>query len=301
MFKAGCRVSCASSRSAPCCAITARFRPPTCCSWARPVPITTIVRTTGQICKLVRNVVRRLTGDVFRSRQSSLEAHLPWLEGEWRAGCWNGAELWRRLRARGFTGSLRVVGEWATRHRRSEQVSDGSPSQVPSVRRLARLLTIARDSLTKADALDQYAHRRGVRGAGERGAAVALCLPEWWPRSLAESCGGRAAAGEMEAALRVAVPLLSAPVVDRTNWTLARLAEKIERQEGVSISRSQLSKVLPRGSFGLAAALLLIPPGGRRRRRSSWRTRPQGDRQPCKCSQTSMLSEMSAIPSAFYF
>ena len=47
-----------------------------------------------------------------------------------------------------------------------------------------------------------------------------------------------------EAALRVAGPLLSQPVADRTNWTLARLAGEIAAREGVSISRSQLSKVL---------------------------------------------------------
>ncbi|KAB2874656.1 MAG: helix-turn-helix domain-containing protein [Bauldia sp.] len=53
-----------------------------------------------------------------------------------------------------------------------------------------------------------------------------------------------------EAALRVAAPLLAAPVADRPNWTLARLAEKITRREGVSISRSQLSKVLrKKGDF----------------------------------------------------
>jgi hypothetical protein len=76
----------------------------------------------------------------------------PWLEGEWRAGCRNRAELWRRLRDSGFTGSLRVVGEWAMRRRRSEQIPDGALGQVPSTRRLARLITIARDGLTKADA-----------------------------------------------------------------------------------------------------------------------------------------------------
>jgi transposase len=46
------------------------------------------------------------------------------------------------------------------------------------------------------------------------------------------------------AALKVAEPLLSAPVANRTNWTLARLAEEITSREGVTISRSQLSKVL---------------------------------------------------------
>ena len=55
-----------------------------------------------------------------------------------------------------------------------------------------------------------------------------------------------------DAALRVAGPLLAAPVADRTNWTLARLAEEIQRQEGIAISRSQLSKVLRKkgGSVG---------------------------------------------------
>ena len=47
-----------------------------------------------------------------------------------------------------------------------------------------------------------------------------------------------------QAALKVAGPLLEAPVSDRPNWTLARLAQEIKAQEGVSISRSQLSKVL---------------------------------------------------------
>jgi transposase len=61
------------------------------------------------------------------------------------------------------------------------------------------------------------------------------------------------AALKAEAALRVAVPLLSAPVADRPNWTLARLAEEITSREGVTISRSQLSKVL-RKKGGFAGA-----------------------------------------------
>jgi transposase len=44
-----------------------------------------------------------------------------------------------------------------------------------------------------------------------------------------------------EAALRVASPLLVQPVADRRNWTLARLAEEIRSQEGISISQSLLS------------------------------------------------------------
>lgn len=116
------------------------------------MPIKKIARATGHSRKLVRNVLRGLTGDVFRARQSSLDGYLPRLDAEWAAGCRNGAELWRRLRASGFTGSLRVVGEWATRRRRSERVPEGSPGKVPSVRILSRLMTTGRDNLTKAEA-----------------------------------------------------------------------------------------------------------------------------------------------------
>ena len=56
-----------------------------------------------------------------------------------------------------------------------------------------------------------------------------------------------------QAALRVPQPLLSAPVADRHNWTLVRLAEEIKTREGVTISRSQLSKVLrKKGGFDSA-------------------------------------------------
>ncbi len=47
-----------------------------------------------------------------------------------------------------------------------------------------------------------------------------------------------------EAALRVAMPLLEAPVADRPNWTIPRLRAEIEARAGVRIGRSQLSKVL---------------------------------------------------------
>jgi transposase len=52
-----------------------------------------IVRRTGHSRKLVRNVVQGLRTDVFRTRQSSLEAHLPWLEEQWAAEMRNGAAL----------------------------------------------------------------------------------------------------------------------------------------------------------------------------------------------------------------
>ena len=56
-----------------------------------------------------------------------------------------------------------------------------------------------------------------------------------------------------QAALRVAKPLLSAPVTNRVNWTLARLADEIAEREGVTISKSQLSKALrKKGAFATA-------------------------------------------------
>jgi transposase len=95
------------------------------------VPIKQIVRRTGHSRKLVRQIVRGERTDVFRVRQSSLEAHLPLLDELWTSGCRNGAELWRRLRARGFRGSLRVVGEWATRRRRAETASGRQLQRYP--------------------------------------------------------------------------------------------------------------------------------------------------------------------------
>ena len=68
------------------------------------LPIKQIVRRTGHSRNLVRHVVRGERTDVFRVRQSSLEAHLPLLDEQWTAGCRNGAELWRRLKALGFRG-----------------------------------------------------------------------------------------------------------------------------------------------------------------------------------------------------
>ena len=108
------------------------------------------------------------------------------------------------------------------------------------------------------------------RGEADRARAVLLTLSGWTSARIAEAFGvredtvrlwrsdfarggvdaleTRTAPGQAplkaQAALRVAAPLLQGSVADRPNWTLARLAGEIVRREGVSISRSQLSKVL---------------------------------------------------------
>lgn len=108
------------------------------------------------------------------------------------------------------------------------------------------------------------------RAEADRARAILLTLSGWSSPRIAEAFGvredtvrlwrggflrggvdalkARIAPGpapvKSEAALRVAEPLLSAPVADRPNWTLARLASEIAHREGVTISRSRLSKVL---------------------------------------------------------
>jgi transposase len=116
------------------------------------------------------------------------------------------------------------------------------------------------------------------RAEADRARAVLLTLAGWTSARIAQAFGVRQdtvrlwrgdftrggieelrasvatgpAAIKAEAALRVAEPLLSAPVADRHNWTLARLADEIERREGVTISKSRLSEVLRKkgGSVG---------------------------------------------------
>jgi len=115
--------------------------------------IRAIVRQTGCSRKTTRQVLRGERSDVFRPRMSSLEPWLVQLDDEWRAGCRKGAELWRRLKALGFRGSLRVVSEWATRRRRTERSPSGHVGKAPSARRLARLMMSGRTQLSKAEAI----------------------------------------------------------------------------------------------------------------------------------------------------
>lgn len=117
---------------------------------AASVPIKEIVRRTGYSRGTVRQIIRGHRSDVFRVRQSSLEAHLPLLDQLWTSGQRNGAELWRQVKCRGFRGCSRVVGEWAARGRRSEQICDRQLQKVPSARTIARLMTTARDQLCSA-------------------------------------------------------------------------------------------------------------------------------------------------------
>src|ERR671939_247078 len=108
------------------------------------------------------------------------------------------------------------------------------------------------------------------RGEADRARTILLTLSGWTSRWIAEVYGVRedtvrfwrsafmrggvealktsVAPGpkpvKAECALAVAEEVLSAPVADRPNWTLPRLADEIETRSGVRISPSRLSVVL---------------------------------------------------------
>ena len=112
--------------------------------------------------------------------------------------------------------------------------------------------------------------RSRERGEADRARAALLTLSGWTSPEIAVGFGVREdtvrlwrsafMAGGVEAlrtrvpsgpvpskaerALAVAEELLAAPVADRPNWTLPRLAGEIEKRAGLRISRSRLSVVL---------------------------------------------------------
>ena len=108
------------------------------------------------------------------------------------------------------------------------------------------------------------------RGEADRARAILLTLSGWTSGQIAEAFGVREdtvrfwrsvfmtggiealkksvaqgpAPVKAERALAVTEEVLSAPVADRPNWTLPRLADEIETRAGVRISCSRLSVVL---------------------------------------------------------
>lgn len=116
---------------------------------AQGTPLKVMPRTTGVSRQTIRKIVRGQRHDIFRTQQCSLDPWRAQLEAEWASGCRVGAELWRRIQAAGFVGSLRVVGEWATRRRRDDRLGQpAGPSM--SAQTIARGLTVERDTASAA-------------------------------------------------------------------------------------------------------------------------------------------------------
>jgi transposase len=117
------------------------------------------------------------------------------------------------------------------------------------------------------------------RAEADRARAILLTLSGWTSGRIAQAFGVRedtvrlwrsdfmrggvsalktrlppgAAPVKAEAALSVAEELLSAPLADRTNWTLPRLASAIEKRTGHRISPSRLSVVLRKKGLSAGA------------------------------------------------
>ncbi len=88
---------------------------------------------------------------------------LLWRNAQWDSGSRNATALWRKLKQhQGFRGSLRVIGEWATRRRRAEMAGAETLTRVPSARTIARLMTISHDNLTKVESVIVAAVEGGV-------------------------------------------------------------------------------------------------------------------------------------------
>lgn len=102
------------------------------------VPINRIVRATGQSQDHVRRIVRGERDYIFRVCQNGQTFWPLRLEREWAAGFRNVAELWRRLRASGYGGSLRVGGKWATRQHRAEMAVLSGSGNCRPVRKIAQ-------------------------------------------------------------------------------------------------------------------------------------------------------------------
>ena len=124
------------------------------------VPIREIVRRTGYSRGLIRKILRGQRSDIFRSRPSSLEPWLPWLDARWAEGNRNALALWRALREQGFRGGSGVVSEWGARRKKAEKTDAGAIARAPSARTIARLLTVGRDRLSKAETITVAAIER---------------------------------------------------------------------------------------------------------------------------------------------
>jgi transposase len=145
-----------------------------------------IVRRAGHSRGLVRKILRGQRSDIFRVRSSSLEAWLPWLDEQWAAGRRNGAQLWRALKSKGFRGCPRVVSEWSGRRRRSEKMDASALGRAPSARTVARLMTVGRDQLSKAETVTVAAIESGVEALVEAREAVVAFQTMIRQRALAE-------------------------------------------------------------------------------------------------------------------
>jgi transposase len=88
------------------------------------------------------------TPQQHRRRKAPLERYLPYLQERWKAGCHNGMQLWREIRAQGYTGSASSVRPYTALLRQApgEPLSLNAPFQKRRTRTRSspqRLVTLA--------------------------------------------------------------------------------------------------------------------------------------------------------------
>lgn len=78
---------------------------------------------------------------VRQSRRSKLDRYMSYMIQRWESGCHNGVKIWGEICKLGYSGSRRIVSEWATGMRKSSK-SRSNPSCVPLSARKASWLLV---------------------------------------------------------------------------------------------------------------------------------------------------------------
>jgi transposase len=101
-----------------------------------------------------------------RAQASALDPYIPYLYGRWQAGCYNGVQLWREIRAHGYEGTRKMVAVWVSQQRQAARragivlppTTGRPPKERPPVqprdvtpRQVSYLLIARRERLTPAE------------------------------------------------------------------------------------------------------------------------------------------------------
>ena len=151
-----------------------------------------------------------------------------------------------QARGQGFKGCSRVVAEWTTGRRRADLMHAQGLQKAPSARTLARLMTVARDHLTKADTVTVVAVEAGVPGLADA-------------RSLMERFGTmirKKAVTELDGWIEQAITSLIAPLARGVAKDAAVISAAITEPWSNGHTEGQINrlKLIKRQMYGRARA-----------------------------------------------
>jgi transposase len=134
------------------------------------------------------------TPQQHRRREAPLERYLPYLQERWKAGCHNGMQLWREIRAQGYTGSASSVRPYIALLRQApgEPLSLNAPLQKrktstrSSSQRLVTLALRLADHLTTQEQaeLDRFC-------AAHASISPAITLTQAFAQMVRQRSGGK--------------------------------------------------------------------------------------------------------------